>query len=128
MVEWSRSGISSISATSLSSSRNDHRDPPGGGVEQANAINRASTSPVIADGTGGCSAFFRAIVTHTSPSVSTNRSATERTVSPDTPSRPAITSFGNLTRRGQREQTGPPDDPDMHTVVGANQLLTIARN
>ena len=42
--------MSSISATWVSSSRNDHRTRPGGGVEQANAINRASISPVIADG------------------------------------------------------------------------------
>ena len=74
----------------------DQRDPlfeqpqrppsrPGGGAEQANAINRASTSPVIADGTGGVARRLRMIVASTSPSVSTNRSATERTVVSLTP-------------------------------------------
>src|SRR5215203_1928676 len=85
IVEWSRSGSSSINATRSSSSRSDHRARPDGGVEQANAINRASTSPVIADGTGGVARRLRMIVASTSPSVSTNRSATERTVVSLTP-------------------------------------------
>ena len=75
MVEWSRSGRSSTNATCFSSSRNDHRACPAGGVEQANAISRASTSPVITDGTGGLSRCLRVIVASTSPPVSTNRFA-----------------------------------------------------
>ena len=87
MVEWSRSGSSSINATRSSSSRSDHRARPGGGAEQANAISRASTSPVITDGTGGVSRRLRMIVASTSPPDSTNRCATERTVVSLTPIR-----------------------------------------
>lgn len=46
MVEWSRSGSPSVSATCFSSSRRLHRSYPAGGAEQASAITRASTSPV----------------------------------------------------------------------------------
>ena len=67
MVEWSRSGMSSTSATCFSSSRSDQRACPAGGVEQANAINRASTSPVTIGSTGGVSRFLRLIVASTSP-------------------------------------------------------------
>jgi hypothetical protein len=74
-----------LNATRCPSNRSDHRARPGGGVEQANAINRASTSPVIADGTGGLARRLRMIVASTSPPVSTNRSATARTVVSLTP-------------------------------------------
>ena len=95
MVEWSRFGMSSVSSTYFSSSRNDHRACPAGGWEQARAISRASTSPVTGDGTGGRSRFLREIVARTSPPVSANRLATSRSISPETPSRAAITSFGS---------------------------------
>jgi hypothetical protein len=86
-----------MSATCFSSSRNDHRPYPGGGAEQANAINRASTSPVTTEATGGSSRCLREIVACTSPPVSANRLATRRSVSPETPSRAASTSFGSTT-------------------------------
>ena len=68
---------------------------PAGGCEHARAISRASTSPVTGDGTGGRSRFLREIVARTSPPVSVNRLATSRSISPETPSRAAITSFGS---------------------------------
>ena len=71
MVEWSRSGRSSINATCFSSSRSDQRLWPGGGDVQANAISLASTSPVTFGSTGGVSRFFRLIVPSTSPPCST---------------------------------------------------------
>lgn len=98
MVEWSRSGSSSISATCLSSSRSDQRACPSGAAEQARAINRASTSPVTIGDTGGAGRRLRATVASTSPPVSTNRFAILSTVSCDTPTRPAITA---------RSSTGP---------------------
>jgi hypothetical protein len=87
--------MSSVSSTCFSSSRNDHRAYPAGGCEHASAISRASTSPVTGDGTGGRSRFLRPIVASTSPPVSANRLATSRSISPETPSRAAITSFGS---------------------------------
>ena len=95
MVEWSRFGMSSVSSTCFSSNRNDHREYPVGGWEHARAISRASTSPVTGDGTGGRSRFLREIVARISPPVSANRLATSRSISPETPSRAAITSFGS---------------------------------
>ena len=97
MVEWSRSGMSSMSATCFSSSRSDHRACPAGGAEHARAISRASTSPVTGDGTGGCSRCLRSIVAQMSPPVSAKRLATSRSVSPETPTRAAITSFASTS-------------------------------
>ena len=67
MVEWSRSGMSSINATCFSSSRSDQRACPSGGFVQARAVNLASTSPVTLGSTGGVSRFLRLIVAVTSP-------------------------------------------------------------
>src|SRR4051812_50190598 len=67
MVEWSRSGRSSINATCFSSSRSDQRACPSGGVEQASAISRASTSPVTFGSTGGGGGFFRGVGFSTAP-------------------------------------------------------------
>src|SRR6266545_5731109 len=89
--------MSSTSATCFSSNRNDHRPYPGGGAEQANAINRASTAPVTTETTGGSSRCFREIVACASPPVSANRLATSRNVSPETPSRAASTSFASTS-------------------------------
>src|SRR6516162_2738437 len=97
MVEWSRSGVSPARATCFSSSRRLHRAWPAGGVEQASAINRASTSPVTGEGTGGCARCLRPIVALTSPPASANRFATSRNVSPETPTRAAITSLGSTS-------------------------------
>ena len=97
MVEWSKSGMSPAKATCFSSSRRLHRARPAGGAEQASAINRASTSPVTGEGTGGCARCLRAIVARMSPPVSANRLATSRSVSPETPSRAAITSLGSTS-------------------------------
>ena len=65
---------------------------PGGGVEQASAISRASTSPVTIGATGGVSRGLRPIVASTSPSVSANRFAIARTVFVEVPTRCAITA------------------------------------
>src|SRR4051794_12165528 len=92
MLEWSRSGTSSIKATCFSNSRSDQRVYPGGGAEQASAITRASTSPVITDGTGGVTRSFRVIVASASPPVITNRFAIWRTVSSDKPTWSATTA------------------------------------
>jgi hypothetical protein len=59
MVEWSMFGMSATSATCFSSNRNDQRVYPSGGVEHANAITLASTSPVTFGSTGGVRRFFR---------------------------------------------------------------------
>ncbi len=86
-----------MSATCLSNSRNDHRPYPGGGAEQASAINRPSTSPVTVEATGGSARCLREIVACTSPPVSANRLATSRSVSPETSRRDAITSFASTS-------------------------------
>src|SRR5690242_15431538 len=86
-----------MSATCFSSSRSDHRERPAGGCEHASAISLASTSPVTGEGTGGNSRSFRPIVAQTSPSVSTNRFETKRTVSHETPTRSAITARGSTS-------------------------------
>lgn len=95
MVEWSGFGMSSVSSTCFSGSRNDHRVYPAGGAEHARAISRASTSPVTGDGTGGRSRFLRDTVAGASPPVSANRLTTSRSISPETPRRAAITSSGS---------------------------------
>ena len=120
MVEWSRSGRSSISATWVSSSRNDQRARPGGGAEQASAINRASTSPVTIAGTGGSSRGLRPIVASTSPRVATNRFATTRTVFAATPDpvrdhRLIGDRAGVLVQLQQHP--GPPDHPRRRVPV-----------
>lgn len=84
-----------MSATCFSSSRSDHRERPAGGCEHASAISLASTSPVTGEGTGGNSRSFRPIVAQASPSVPANRFETKRTVSPETPTRSAITARGS---------------------------------
>src|SRR4029453_598277 len=71
------------------------REYPSGGVEQASAISRASTSPVTIGATGGVSRGLRPIVASTSPSVSANRFATTRTVFSEVPTRSAITAISN---------------------------------
>jgi len=81
----------------FSSSRSDQRARPAGGAEQASAISRASISPVTGEGTGGSRRCLRPIVAQMSPPVSANRSAASRSVSPETPSRAAITSLGSTT-------------------------------
>jgi hypothetical protein len=83
--------MSSQSATCLSNSRNDHRAYPGGGTEQARAINRASTSPVTEDGTGGSARLRRPTTSSTRPADSVNRLATRYTVPSETPTRSATT-------------------------------------
>jgi hypothetical protein len=87
--------MSSASLTCFSNSRSDHRERPAGGCEHANAISLASTSPVTGEGTGGNSRSFRSIVAQTSPPVSANRLEISRTVSPETPTRAAITARGS---------------------------------
>ena len=67
IVEWSKSGMSSIKATCFSNSRSDQRACPTGGLEQARTVNLASTSPVTFGSTGGVSRFLRLIVASTSP-------------------------------------------------------------
>jgi len=71
---------------------------PAGGVEQASAISRASTSPVTIGATGGVSRGLRPIVASTSPPAAVNRFATARTVFSEVPTRSAITA---------RSATGP---------------------
>src|SRR5665811_1240562 len=93
MVEWSRSGMSSINATCRSSSRSDQRACPSGGVEQARAINLASTSPVTFGSTGGVSRFLRRIVASTSPPRSAKALEVFTTVSTCTPARSATTAW-----------------------------------
>src|SRR5947207_3336021 len=82
--------MSSTSATCFSNSRNDQRAYPCGGVEHANAITLASTSPVTFGSTGGVRRFFRRIVAPTSPSRSAYALATLTTVWGSTPTRSAI--------------------------------------
>ena len=60
-MEWSIGGIPSVRATCLSSSRSVHRARPAGGWLHANAITRASTSPLTFGSTGGVTRFLRAI-------------------------------------------------------------------
>src|SRR3954454_18344134 len=67
IVGWSRSGMSATSAACFSSRRRLHRSYPFGGWLHANAITRASISPVTFGSTGGVSRFLRVIVASISP-------------------------------------------------------------
>ena len=118
--------------TCFSSSRNDHRAYPDGGCEQASAISRASTSPVAGDGTGGRSRFVREIVARTSPPLSVNRLAPSGSISPETPSRSAITSSGSGSPTEVSSASSTLCPPDrrcrMHTRGGQpDQLFAIPR-
>ncbi len=58
MLEWSRFGMSSGSSTCCPAAAKTTGRAPAGGDGHARATNRASTSPVTGDGTGGRSRFL----------------------------------------------------------------------